>query len=511
MSKLKRTAIWITLLAVILKLSGFLRESIIAMEFGANEYTDGYLLSFSFITLVVAMISGGFNNVFLPLYIKHKKKDPTNTERNANGVMNAIILFFILLSVVGSVFAHHIVPLIFGDMHPTTEEVAIEISRIFFLLMGFIAFNGMLESFLQARRIFVPVQVSKLLATLMGALFALLFSNLWGIHSLAYGFGVGVVLGTFIQFFYLFKSGFRWKPVVSVQPEFRTTFLILLFPALLSSVVGQINMFVNKLFATDTIAGAVTYLNNASLLVSIPNAIFGTTIAAIIFTMLSEQTENKSKFQQTVFMGIEVSVIALLPLAVGLLVIGDAAISFIYERGQFTAMDTASTYLALMMYVPLVVTQGMQHIVSKSMYAQGKTAVILKISSTTILLNILLNWLLVKPYGYPGLALSASLVSVYYLTVTTLVVYKSFDRGEAKKLVTLFTRVIAPTVLMAVVVYLLKETPFIEHLYSLVQLMILAPLGAAVYIVGMYFLYREGFTRLVSLLRRKRGGSPSES
>ncbi|MFP3472748.1 hypothetical protein R0J90_22095, partial [Micrococcus sp. SIMBA_144] len=69
-SNLKKTAIWITLLALILKLSGFLRESIIAREFGANDYTDGYLIAFSFITLVVALISIGFNNVFLPLYVK---------------------------------------------------------------------------------------------------------------------------------------------------------------------------------------------------------------------------------------------------------------------------------------------------------------------------------------------------------------------------------------------------------------------------------------------------------
>ena len=76
MSGLKKTAIWITLLALVVKFSGFLRESIIARQFGANEYTDGYLLAFSFITLVIAMISGGFNNVFLPLYVKYRKDQP---------------------------------------------------------------------------------------------------------------------------------------------------------------------------------------------------------------------------------------------------------------------------------------------------------------------------------------------------------------------------------------------------------------------------------------------------
>ena len=191
-------------------------------------------------------------------------------------------------------------------------------------------------------------------------------------------------------------------------------------------------MFVNKMFATGTMEGAVTYLNNASLLVSVPHAIYGTTIAAIIFTLLSEQVDDKKKYQQTFFTGMQISFVTLMPIAVGLLLVGKQAISFIYEGGKFTAEDTQNTYLALVLYLPMIVTQGMQYIVSKSMYAQGRTATVFRVSATTILLNLVLNWLLVEPFGYPGLALTSSLVSVYYLSVTSFIVYKDFERGEKK-------------------------------------------------------------------------------
>lgn len=504
MSKLRRTAFYITFLAILLKLSGFLRESIIARQFGANEYTDGYLLAFSFITLVVAMISGGFNNVFLPLYVKHKKSAPAATEKNANGIMNSTVAVFLLVTVAGFFFVPKLIPYIFGSMHPTTEVITVEITQIFFLFMSAIALNGILESYLQGRRIFVPVQVSKLLATLMGAVFAVLFSEQWGIHSLAYGFVTGIILGIIIQFLFLQRSGFRWEPTLAVEKKFRAAFLVLLFPALLNSVVGQINMFVNKLFASGTIEGAVTYLNNASLLVSIPNAIYATTVAAIIFTLLSEQVDNPKKFQKTVFTGMELSLVSLLPIAVGLFLVGEAAISFVYERGQFTAADTANTYVALMMYVPLIVTQGLQYIVSKSMYARGKTAIILKISSTTILLNVVLNYLLVGPFGYPGLALSSSLVSVYYLSVTSVFVYREFEAEERKRLWNLFMRVVPGTIMMAVPIFLLQRFTGVTELYSLFQLMILVPLGAVLYVGGTYVFYREGFRRVVSLVLKRR-------
>lgn len=94
------------------------------------------------------------------------------------------------------------------------------------------------------------------------------------------------------------------------------------------------------MFATSTISGAVTYLNNASLIVSIPFTIFSTTIAAIIFTILSEKVEDDRSFERTVFLGVESSVLLLLPVTIGVMLLGDLAISFVYERGEFTSADT---------------------------------------------------------------------------------------------------------------------------------------------------------------------------
>ena len=238
-----------TLLAIVVKLSGFLRESIIARQFGANEYTDGYLLAFSFITLVIAMISGGFNNVFLPLYVKHWKHQPNRTDHNANGIMNGTFLLFLVVTIVGYFFVPDFVPFIYGAMSPETERVAVEITQFFFLFLAVIALNGILDSYLQAKRIFVPSQIAKLLATVMGVVFALLFSEQWGINSLAYGFIVGTLLGVGLQIYYLKGSEFHWKPTLKVEKEFRSAFLVLLVPSLLNSVVGQVNMFVNKMFA----------------------------------------------------------------------------------------------------------------------------------------------------------------------------------------------------------------------------------------------------------------------
>ncbi|MEH6940739.1 murein biosynthesis integral membrane protein MurJ [Bacillus sp. JJ722] len=505
MSTLKKTAIWITLLSLLLKASGFIRESIVSKQFGVSEATDGYVYAFSLITLVVAMIAGGFNNVFLPMYVKEKKEKPEAAEKNANGIMNATVLLFLTISVFGFFLIPYILPFITpNNISPEAEHVAIKTMQIFFIAMSAVALNGILESYLQGRRIFVPAQISKISATLMGAVFALLFSSMWGIYSLAYGFVFGTILGIIVQFVYLLKSGFRWSPSLKVESEFQKAFLVLIIPSLLNSVVGQINMFVNKTFALGTTDGGATYLDKASLLVSIPNTIYATTIVAIIFTLLSEQVDDKKKFQETMHTGMQISLVTLLPMAVGLLLVGKEAISFIYERGAFTPEDTEKTYTALVLYLPMIVAQGLQFIVSKSMYARGKTATVFKISATTVILNFIINWLIVDSLGYPGLAVTSSLVAIYFLIVSTIIMYRDFDKSESKRLIGMFIRVIPPTLLMALPIYAIKHYTPLGNWPDLVQLMLFGGLGAAIYMVGLKIFYKEAFTRLLSLVRRKK-------
>ena len=505
MSTLKKTALWITLLALFLKLSGLIREKIVSYQFGVSAETDGYIYAFSLVTLVVAMISGGFNNVFLPMFSKMKKENAAEADRNANGIMNATVILFLIISVVGIFTIPYILPLITPDnMRAGAESVAIKTMQVFFIAMAAIALNGILESYLQGRRIFVPAQISKILATLMGAVFAIFFSGQWGIYSLAYGFVFGTVLGIIIQFIYLRKGGFHWSPSLQVDHDFRKSFLVLIVPALLNSVVGQINMFVNKTFALGTTDGGATYLDKASLLVSIPNTIYATTIVAIIFTLLSEQVDDKKKFQDTMHMGMQISLVTLLPIAVGLFLVGKEAIAFIYQGGKFTAADTHNTYIAMVMYLPMIVAQGLQFIVSKSMYARGLTSVVFKISATTVILNFVINWLIVDSLGYKGLAVTSSLVAIYFLVVSTIVMYRDFDKSESKRLLGLIVRVIPPTLLMAVPVYLLKNFTPLKDWPAIIQLMLFSGLGAAIYVVGLKIFYKEAFNKLLSLVRRKK-------
>ncbi|TCP26009.1 putative peptidoglycan lipid II flippase [Scopulibacillus darangshiensis] len=505
-NRFKMTAIIIILLSLILKLSGFIRESIIADEFGASHITDGYILAFTLITLVLTIISTGFNNVFLPLYTKNKKTNLAQTTRDASTLMNGTVLLFILLSIASYFFIPILAPLIFGFMDEKTREVAIGISKFFSVFLPFLALNGILESYLQAHYSYVPAHAAKLSATLLSALSGLIFSDLWGIYSLAYGFVAGLILGVGIQSYYLFKKGFTWTPALKLSGHFKQAFVVLLVPSLLNAIVGPLNTFADKIFASTTIGGAVTYLNNASLIVSIPNAIYATTIGALIFTFLTERTEEKQGFYRILKTGIELNFMVFIPLTAGLMVVGNEAIAFIYQHGHFTDQDTLKTYEALLMYAPLIITQGMQVIVSKAMYALERTAIILRISLTTIILNLALNYLFMIWFGFLGLALSSSLVSIYFLVISTRFLYKELADYPAKRLFLLLGKVIPPTLCMVIPMLLLKRSPILNLADELQQIISLTVIGVLFYLLGMWLFYRSGLKMLYRMLIKREKG-----
>ncbi|TCT26445.1 putative peptidoglycan lipid II flippase [Melghiribacillus thermohalophilus] len=504
MSSLKQSAIWITILSVLLKILGFLRESMIASEFGANEYTDGFLLSFTFVTFIIALIANGFHSAFLPHYVNERQQDVQKADQNASGLLNRTILFFLILSAAGYGLTPWLVPLVFGEMHPVTKELAIDITQFFFLFMVVIVFSSVLDSFLQARRIYVPTHISKMMGTLMATLFIVFFADLWGVYSIAYGFVFGMFLGGMIQLYFLLKSGFRWHARLDMESQVHRTFFVLLWPAILHSSVGHINLFVDKLFATGTVSGAVTYLNNASLITSIPTAIFSTTFLAIIFTLLSEQVRNQGKFNETLFMGYQIGILGLLPVAAGVLLTGEAVISFIYERGAFTSVDRANTYRALQFYVPLIVTQAMSMVSVKGMYARGQNRQILAISSTTILLNIGLNDILSHLFGYPGIALATSLVSLYYMTAVMIVLLRQTGRREWLRFLNLLARAGIATGVMSAAVYGLMQIPAIAELYTLLELLVLAGAGGGVYAAILVLIDRKRVLKMMQLVRKQK-------
>ncbi len=420
MRKLSFTAFWFFLFTLLVKIAGVLRESILANDFGANQQTDQYLFIFSLVSLLMLVAGTTFNHLFLPYYKSFYKNSPASAEQESSRLLNS--LFLTSLGAAVLLFAAFTI-LSRNGIAPS----AMQLLRIFALGLPFLMLTVLLDTFLQIKESVLVSALVKILPIAGSICFALFFRQTFGLPGLAIGFVSGSVLAALIQTGLLFGKGMRFYKAAALPSHYSLTAWYLAGQTFLSTLAGPVNLVIDRFFAGLLPAGSLTYLNNASLIAGLPLGLMGAAVGTLYFSGITSYTSNRQPLTQAMLKGLSVSQLIFLPAMIGLFFIGKDFIRLIYEHGAFRAADTASTSGILFGYLPLIWFQGLQLILSKTVYAVKAGGKLFRISLWMVLWNTLLDALFVPLFGAPGLAAASSVVAVVYflLTLRLLIPYMS--------------------------------------------------------------------------------------
>jgi len=150
-------------------------------------------------------------------------------------------------------------------------------------------------------------------------------------------------------------------------------------------------------------------------LVQFPLGIFGVALGVALLPTLSSQAARNAtgEFIKTLGFGIRLILFITLPATVGLILLRFPIVNTLWERGEFTRASTEGTATALLFYsLGLAAFSGIKVIVP-AYYSLKDTKTPARIGIYSMLLNIILNLLFMKPLGHGGLALATSLASVF--------------------------------------------------------------------------------------------------
>lgn len=214
----------------------------------------------------------------------------------------------------------------------------------------------------------------------------------------------------------------------------------LMLPVMVSTWIQPINFMVNTRFASQLSGGVqvngelgVSALDMQNNLYTIIVGVFVLAIANMVFPKFSRMTEDKKEFGLTVRGTLKSMIFLLIPMTVGLMALAQPVVSLIYQRGAFDETATQLTAAALFFFALGMVGYGVQNILSRAFYANqdGKTPFYSGLVS--IVINAVLCWLLLKPMGIGGLALSAAVSSTAAAAVLLIPAVKQYpdilDKG----------------------------------------------------------------------------------
>ena len=435
------------------RLLGLVRDQVLAYLFGAGNAMDAFTIGFRIPNLMRDLFAeGAMSAAFVPTFTRRLAAlGRDEAWKLGNQLINVLIVTTGLLVVAGIVFAAPLVSLFAGDYAevPGKLELTTTLTRIMLPFLSLVAiaaaFMGMLNSL---QHFFTPALSPAMFNLAMIASgFALvpLMPRL-GLPPIT-GMAIGAIAGGFgqviMQWPALHRAGYRYRPMLNLRDPGLREILRLMGPGTLGLAAVQINLLVNTVLATGEGTGAVSWLSYAFRLMYLPIGLFGVSIATAILPALSQQAVRGAPdaMRQTISSALRLTLMLNVPATIGLVALATPIVALIFERGSFTAADTAATAAALACYAPGLLGYSAVKIVVPSFYALGDSRTPALISVGSVALNVALNLLLVKFLGYRGLALGTAIAAVVNAVTLLHVLRRRLGGLEDRRLVTALAKI----------------------------------------------------------------------
>lgn len=344
-----------TLLSRIL---GFTRDMLIAALFGAGVRADAFFVAFQVANLVRRLLAeGALNAALVPLYLQARDR---GGEKAAAAFAGRLIGTAVVgLAVIAAICALAM-PLIVVVLAPGFQAggpraaLAVDLAR---LMLPYLVFAGplaVLIGVLNANHRFAMAAFTTAIfnLTMLLALGAIVITRMDGGDNAARLLAAATAIAGAAQLALVivaiwFGSAHVTPIRVSVAPEMRR-FLTLAIPGLIANGIPQITIIAGVMVASSS-RSAVSWLYYANRLVELPLGIVGIAIGTVLVPTLTHalRSGERSDVDAAESRGLELALGLALPAAVALAVLAQPIVHILFERGAFTATDTAETSAAL--------------------------------------------------------------------------------------------------------------------------------------------------------------------
>jgi len=498
---------------------GLVREMVLTAIFGAGKELDAFLMAFRIPNLLRDLFAEGALSVsFVTTFSKKMETEGKAAAfRLASQVISFVCLLLGVITLFGIFGSEWIVKVIASGFYeiPGKAELTIHLTRILFPFIFFVSLAAVYMGLLNSLGSFgLPASAStafNAVSIVSGLAIGWLIDPNLGWKAI-YGFAIGTVLGGIVQFLIQVprsvKLGFHYRWMLDRKDSGLRQVLILTLPSIIAGAAVQVNVLVNSGFASWLGDGAVTWLNSAFRLMQFPIGMFGVAIASVVLPTVSRSAAqtNMEHFHEKISEGIKLALFLTVPASVGLAVLAGPIIGIIYQRGAFTADDTAMTAIALQAYTVGLAGYACIKVLAPSFYAIDLPRIPVRISLIGIVLNIILNYIFIfiLKLGVLGLALSTSLVAL--INVLQLAFALRSRIGAYGGMWDFLARIALSSIIMGLIVYGLRimlEPRLTQFWGNLSLLVITIIAGVAVFLSSAWTLKMKELHMLLPVLRKR--------
>ncbi|MGD8717496.1 MAG: lipid II flippase MurJ [Candidatus Zixiibacteriota bacterium] len=344
----KRAVAGMSLINVGAMLGAAAQAIVVARAFGTDRAYDLFLLIAVLPELLTVFTQNLFAALVLPLFHKLQAGgDERGAWRSLWNVFNLSFLFYVGVSAAIFLLARPLAAWLVADASPAELSYAANLLRVYapavalsLVLRNFLSFHNALESF-------VFPALTNLVPPLFIVTSVLLFAGAVGPFAIAAGAVAAAATQIIILTTRVITKGFRhWRPTLDFRDPAVRLFFGWAAPLAFGAAAEQIQTFIDRqVAATLELSGAVSALKYGFTLTAFTIAFFSVPLARVTFTYFSrdaaraDRDEINTRFNRV----LRQLVIFYVPASVGLILLAEPLIRFLFMGGKF---DEASLALA---------------------------------------------------------------------------------------------------------------------------------------------------------------------
>ncbi|WP_299946922.1 murein biosynthesis integral membrane protein MurJ [uncultured Ruegeria sp.] len=394
------------------RILGFLREILLTAYIGPGPVMDAFVAAFRLPNMFRRFFAeGAFNAAFVPMFSKRLEGEE-NAEGFAQDAFNLLAVAVLALVGLAMVFMPALVWItaegFYGDER---FDLAVDYGYVVFPYILFMSLAALFSGVLNATGRFAAAAAAPVLLNIF-ACSALIFGAISGGEVIRWLIAVIPVAGVAqlaLVWVATERAGIRIRPGrPKLSPEMRRMVRIAV-PAALAMGVTQINLVVGQLVASNT-EKAVSWLFAADRLYQLPLGVVGIAVGIVLLPDLSRRlrADDKEGARNAFSRAGEFTLLLTLPSTVAFVIIPGQLVSVLFQRGQFSAEDTAATALAVAIYGIGLPAFMLQKLLQPLFFAREDTKSPFRYAVVAMVVNAGLAFGLYPVVGWIAPAIAAS-------------------------------------------------------------------------------------------------------
>ncbi|WP_419418963.1 murein biosynthesis integral membrane protein MurJ [Legionella sp. D16C41] len=414
---LLRSSTLVSLMTFLSRMTGFVRDMVLAHLFGAEAGMDAFLVAFRIPNFMRRLFAeGAFSQAFVPVLAEYQQTQSHEDVRTfiarVAGRLSTVLSLFTLIGILATPVIIFIFAPGFGE-HSSRTILATEMLRITFPYLMLVSLTAMAGAVLNTYGHFVVPAITPVLLNLsliLAAFFLVSYCNP-PIVALAWGVLFAGIAQFLFQLPFLRQKQLLIKPRSAKGDEGVRRVMKLMVPALFGVSIAQLNLVVDSIFASFLKVGSVSWLYYTDRLTDFPLGVFGVAIATVILPHLSRRhaSQDNSHFSFALDWGLRTILLLGIPASVGLIFFSMPLIACCFAYGKFSTFDLIQTQKSLIALSAGIPAFMMVKVLASGFYATQNIKTPVKIGAIAMIVNSILCAVLIWPLAHAGLALASAL------------------------------------------------------------------------------------------------------